>query len=243
MVGGDVAGNLVRATTAIAEGAKAGADIVLLPECSNFGWTDHSAITEATEINSDPFIAGIKESAIKHEVYVTVGFVERAESNLYNSAVIISPAGEILLHHRKINELDFARELYSIGNQISSVDTPLGKLGLMICADALSEVDRIIGRLIEDGVELILSPSAWAVPSDFDNDLTPYGSLWTDAYSSGIADSKVWIIASSNVGVIRHGEWAGHKCIGNSIAMGPNHSVQVSPFGEGAVHMECITTS
>jgi predicted amidohydrolase len=243
VVGGDAEGNLLRAKTAILESSKMGAQIVLLPECSNFGWTDESAISEASEISVDPFIEGMKESAIAHKVYITVGFVERDGSNLYNSGVIISPIGEILLHHRKINELDFARKMYSTGDQISTVDTPLGKLGLMICADALSEDDRIIARLIEDGAEVILSPSAWAVPPDFDNSLTPYGSLWIDAYSSGVVDSKVRIIATSNVGVIRHGEWAGHKCIGNSIAMGLDHSVHISPFGESAVHIELISTN
>jgi predicted amidohydrolase len=242
IVGGDAEGNLLRAKTAVLESSKMGAQIVLLPECSNYGWTDESAITEASEISVDPFIAGMKESAIAHQIYITIGFVERVGSSLYNSAVIISPAGEILLHHRKINELDFARELYSTGNQISSVDTPLGKLGLMICADALSEEDRIIARLIEDGADLILSPSAWAVPPDFDNSLTPYGSLWTDAYSTGLANSKAWVIATSNVGEVRSGEWAGHKCIGNSISMGPNRALLVSPFGESAVHIELINT-
>lgn len=243
VVGGDTTGNLERAKKAIAEGSQLEAHMVLLPECSNFGWGDLSAINEATEISIDPFIAGIKASAIANDVYVTVGFVEREGSNLYNSAVIISPTGEILLHHRKINELDFAREIYSVGTQISSVDTPLGKLGLMICADALSEEDRIIARLIEEGAEVILSPSAWAVPPDFDNSLTPYGTLWIDAYTTGIADANTWVIATSNVGVVRDGQWAGHKCIGNSITMGPGQSVFISPFGENATHIELIDTN
>jgi predicted amidohydrolase len=243
VIGGDVVGNLARAVDAISDASKMGAQIVLLPECSNFGWADPSAITEATQISVDPFIAGIKKSAISNAVYVTIGFVERDGSNLYNSAVIISPFGEIILRHRKINELDFAREIYATGDQISSVDTPLGKLGLMICADALSEEDRIVARLVEAGAEVILSPSAWAVPPDFDNSLTPYGPLWVDAYSSGLGDAKTWIIATSNVGVMRSGPWAGFKCIGNSMAIGADRTVQVSPFGESAVNLRLITTS
>ena len=243
VVGGDAAGNLARAKVAIAESSKMGAQIVLLPECSNFGWADPSAIIEATQISADLFIQGIKESAIINQVYVTVGFVERDGANLYNSAVIISPLGEVILQHRKINELDFAREIYATGDQISLVDTPLGKLGLMICADALSEEDRIVARLVEAGADVILSPSAWAVPPDFDNDLTPYGSLWIDAYSSGLANSSIWVIATSNVGIMRSGPWADFKCIGNSISIGPDRKAQVSPFGEGAVHINLISTT
>lgn len=243
VIGGDPLGNLIRATSAISEASKLGAQVVLLPECSNFGWADPSAIAEATQISDDPFIEGIKKSAISNAVYVTLGFVERDGANLYNSAAIISPLGEIILRHRKINELDFAREIYATGDQISSVDTPLGKLGLMICADALSEDDRIVARLVEAGAEVILSPSAWAVPPDFDNALTPYGSLWVDAYSSGLADAKTWIIATSNVGVMRSGPWAGFKCIGNSITIEASGAVQVSPFGEEAVHIKLISTN
>lgn len=42
---------------------------------------------------------------------------------MFNAAVLISASGEVILHHRKINELDFARELYSLGDRLSTVET------------------------------------------------------------------------------------------------------------------------
>jgi predicted amidohydrolase len=241
IVGGDQQGNLGRAKEAISTAKSRGADFVVLPECSNFGWTDSSALLGAVEISKDTFIAGIVQCAKAESIYVAVGFVERKGEHLYNSALLIDESGEIQIHHRKINELHFAKELYQTGSEVFSAETRFGTVGLMICADALSETEQVIERLVEKGVDIILSPSAWAVAPEHDNDLNPYGSLWIDAYRNGLKNSKTWIIATSNVGVIAEGVWQSHLCIGNSIASGPNHDeLQISPFGKDAIHIEII---
>ena len=241
---GDPVGNLERAVVAVREAKSRGADIVVLPECSNFGWADSSAITQASPIISDPFVLGLRALAKSVDVFIAVGFVERSEHQLFNAAVLIDPAGEILIHHRKINELDFAREIYSTGSEVFVAETPLGTIGLMICADALSEEAAVIERLVALGADVILSPSAWAVPPNHDNTETPYGSLWVDAYRRGLGSSKSWVVATSNVGVISDGVWVGFPCIGNSIAVGPGAAeLIVSPFGQTAVHTEIIEIS
>ena len=58
------------------------------------------------------------------------GLVERAGPKLFNAAVLIGPAGELLLHHRKINELDIALDLYSVGDRVGVAQTDLGTFGL-----------------------------------------------------------------------------------------------------------------
>lgn len=241
IVGGDLEGNLQRSLAAISRAKSLGADIVVLPECANFGWTHESAKEKATSILEDYFLLRIKEQAISLKIYVCFGFVERQDNLLYNSAIFLNDNGEILIHHRKINELDFARKIYSIGSDVSCVETPFGKIGVIICADALSESDRVIKRLTEQGARVILSPSAWAVPPDHDNLKNPYGSLWIEAYRSGLANSECWIVAASNVGPVTGGDWNGHFCIGNSIAVGPKfNDLIVLPFGRDAEALEII---
>jgi predicted amidohydrolase len=199
-------------------------------------WLIHpSALAGAVEIGNDAFVIALQTQVKALSIYVAVGFVKRDGSNLFNAAVLIYPIKEILIHHRKINELDFARELCSTGSQVAVADTPLGTIGLMICADALSETDRVTERLVAMGADFILSPSAWAVPPEQDNELTPYGSLWVDNYTRGMGNISTWIVAISNVGPVLEGTWAGHFCIGNSIAIGPNpEDLVVSPFGADA---------
>jgi predicted amidohydrolase len=241
VLAGDQSGNLLRATDAIKSSKELGADFVVLPECSNFGWTNQSAITEARELSDDLFVKTIMEVAKRESIYVAVGFVERSGEKLFNSAVLINSEGYIVLHHRKINELDFARAIYSTGTETYTTVTEFGTIGLMICADALSKPDRVIQNLVEKGAQVILSPSAWAVPPQHDNIATPYGPLWFEAYRDGLAESNAWIVATSNVGVIAGGEWDGHPCIGNSIAMGPlEENLFISPFGAEAVHIKII---
>jgi predicted amidohydrolase len=76
------------------------------------------------------------------------------------------------------------------------------------------------------GAQLIVSPCAWAVPPDFDNHATPYGQLWIENYGPVCRDCGIWIAGCSNVGPIRSGPWAGHKCIGASMVVGPGGDVQ-----------------
>ena len=102
-------------------------------------------------------------------MFVAAGLVERAGDRLYNAAVLIAPAGEILLHHRKINELDIALDLYSVGDRLGVVETELGTLGLAICADNFGSSLAIAHVLARMGAQVILSPSAWAVDADHDN--------------------------------------------------------------------------
>ncbi|MCC6586280.1 MAG: hypothetical protein IT168_06135 [Bryobacterales bacterium] len=47
--------------------------------------------------------------------------VERQDGRLYNSAVLISPAGEVLLRHRKLNELEYGED----AEELAIVEAPL----------------------------------------------------------------------------------------------------------------------
>jgi len=169
--------NLARARGMIRRAADAGCEIVVLPECLDFGWTFPSAREHAHPVPG-PHSAALAEEARACGVYVVAGLVERAGDRLYNSAVLMSPAGDILLTHRKINELDIALDLYSTGTSLAVAETPLGMLGVTICADNFPETLEIAGALARMGCRLLLSPCAWAVDADHDNERDPYGALW-----------------------------------------------------------------
>ena len=85
------------------------------------------------------------------------------------------------------------------------------------------------------GADTILSPCAWAVPAGHDNTLEPYGQLWQDNYGPVARDFQLWIAGCSNVGPIASGAWAGRKCIGSSILVGPDGGVALqAPYGQDA---------
>lgn len=210
-----------RALEMAGQAADAGADVVLLPEALPFGWTDASGTEESVPI--DGWIAAELRAAAKaNSIYLCSGIVERERGRCFNSAVLIDPNGEIILHHRKLNELSIAHACYAQGDRLGVADTKFGRFGLMICADAFAQGQVIARTLGYMGAQLILSPCAWAVPPDHDNARTPYGQLWMDNYGPVARDFGLWIAGCSNVGPIRSGAWSGHQCIGSSLVVGPD---------------------
>ena len=227
--------NLVRAQERIAEAARAGAQVVLLPETLTLGWTHPSAAREAELIPQGESCRRLSESARRHSVYVCAGLVERAQGRVFNAAVLLGPDGQLLLHHRKINELAIGHDCYALGDRLQVAATPLGSFGLMICADAFARGQVIARSLALMGADMILSPCAWAVPADHDNTREPYGQLWRDSYGPVARDFRLWIAGASNVGWITAGPWSGRKCIGCSLLVGPDGcQVLLGPYGVDA---------
>ena len=262
--GGERDRNLARACEMIARAAAEGCAAVVLPEALDVGWTHPSAREMAETIpgtSSDRLASAASDAG----VYVVAGLTERDAPRVYNAAILISPRGEILLRHRKINILDIARDTYAIGDSLSVAETELGCIAIPICADNFPSslvLGHSLGRM---GAQMILSPCAWAVPpsppappcghrftppapvamqfasrtrtpADHDNEAGPYGEMWRTAYSELARAHDMHVIGVSNVGWIEGGPWNGRKCIGCSLAMAPGGEVIAQgPYG---VHAE-----
>lgn len=232
--GGALEANLARAERRIEEAAAAGCHVIVLPECLDTGWTHPSARHLAQPIPGSTSNR-LASAAARHGIHVAAGITERCGERLFNAAVLISPAGEILAHHRKINELDIAHDLYSRGDRLMVAGTSFGKTGLTICADNFPDSLELSLALARMGARYILSPCAWAVDAGHDNSATPYGGLWRGAYTTLTRAHDVAVIGVSNVGWLSAGPWKGRKCIGCSLAMGPGGAVLAqAPYGDAA---------
>ena len=230
--GGERDANISKAKKMIAEAAKNHADIVLLPEAMNLGWTDPSALTMAESIPNGITCSALATSAKENHVYVISGLIEKDGDLVFNSAVVINPDGEVILKYSKINELDVGKKYYALGKNLSVVDTEFGKIGVEICADANARNLSISRALAQMGADIILSPCSWAMPAGHDNKKEPYGSTWIKAYSPVAKESSIWIAGCSNVGWMTAGPWQGQKSIGNSIVMGPDgQTALIGPYG------------
>jgi predicted amidohydrolase len=232
---GEKQANLARAESWIAQAAARGADVVVLPEALTLGWTHPSARALADEIPGGESCARLAQAARANGVLVCAGIVERAGDRLFNAAVLLDADGRVLIHHRKIHELDFAQELYACGDRLSVAQTAFGTVGVMICADGFAPGQSISRTLGMMGARVILSPCAWAVPSDHDNEREPYGQLWLDNYGPVAREFGLSIVGVSNVGPITAGPWQGRPCIGNSLVIGRDgQEVARGPYGVGA---------
>ncbi|MBI3962204.1 MAG: carbon-nitrogen hydrolase family protein [Deinococcus sp.] len=232
--GGNASANLKRATQMIKEAAAQGCTVIVLPECLDLGWTDPSARELAQPIPGK-YSDQLCQAARQAKIYVAAGLTERAGDRIYNAAVLISPEGEILRKHRKINVLDIAQDLYSTGDSLAVTRTPLGTIGVNICSDNFPNSLALGHSLARMGAQLLLSPSAWAVDADHDNNQEPYGDLWKTAYTTLAKLYDLTVVGVSNVGWMRGGPWKGRKCIGCSLVIGPGGKILAQgPYGESA---------
>lgn len=235
VIGGDRITNLNHARELIDKAAANKANVILLPEAMDLGWTDPSALNDAQSIAEGQTSQLLMSLAKKHKIYICSGLIEKYGEKVYNSAILIDPKGEIILTHRKINELDIGHPYYSLGDKLNVCQTEYGTFGLLICADANAQDHVLTRSLAYMGADVILSPSSWAVPPDHDNTKDPYGSLWENAYIPVAKDFAVWIASSSNVGKMTAGPWKNWNGIGCSMVVNPKGQVVLKgPYGAAA---------
>ena len=235
VIGGDRSANLAHADEKIRQAAENGAQVILLPEAMDLGWTHPSALTDAQPIPDGETCQFLSSRAKQYKVYICSGLVEQDGGIVYNSAVLINPEGNVILKHRKINELDIGLPYYTLGDQLKVVKTDLCTFGLLICADANTKNEVLTRSLCYMGADVILSPSSWAVKPDHDNEKEPYGTLWKKSYKPVAKDFLVWIAGCSNVGYMNAGPWKGWKGIGCSLVINPQGKVDMfGPYGSEA---------
>lgn len=210
------------------------ADLCVFPECLDFGWANEDAAKLATPIPgpvSDHYLALAKH----YGVWIAAGLTEAEDQQVYNTALLISSSGEIVLKHRKINILTGVEDVYGVGTRLEVAKTPFGRIALDICADNLGDstvLGEAFGRM---GAQLLLSPCAWAVTPDRDPEREPYGQEWHVPYQMLSKKYGMAVVGVSNVGRVANGAWRGHRAIGNSIAYTARGEVAaVLPYGECA---------
>lgn len=217
--GGEPDRNLERAALMIAEAAQQKCDVVLLPETLDFAWTHPSALMEAQPIPGR-YSDLLCQAAVRHQIYICAGLTERAaDGRNYNAAILINQAGEIITKYHKINLLTVEQPYYAVGQTLNVVDTPLGKIGVNICADNFLDGLSIGHTLARMGAEFILSPSSWTVDYSITEEDDPYREKWVKPYSILAQLYNVTVVGTTSVGYIVGGPYEGKKSVGCSLAV------------------------
>lgn len=140
------------------EGAEA--DLLVFPELGLSGYEFKDA--KEVERYAEPFGAGptaemLKELSAKHATTLVIGYPEYTTRGCYNSAMIATPDGE-LHNYRKLHLFSRETELFVPGDaEPPVVQTPVGRIGLMICFDwFFPETARILAL---KGAQVIAHPS------------------------------------------------------------------------------------
>lgn len=171
---------LDRAAASVGEAAKAGARLVVFPEAFVPGYPawiwrlrpgGDIALTEklhallranAVDLSRDD-LGPLRSAAKREEVAVVCGVHEHEAEfgggTLYNTVVTIGPDGAVLNRHRKLMPTNPERMVWGLGDAsgLKAVDTPCGRVGVMICWESYMPLARY--ALYAQGLDVYVAPT------------------------------------------------------------------------------------
>jgi len=170
----DLEATLDRVDALAAEAAARGVDLLVFPEAFVPGYPDWVWRTKPWDGASQRLYARLLDNAVEvpgpavdrlasaardHGLWLVVGVDERAGSTLYNSLLWFGPDGTLAQRHRKLMPTGGERLVwgYGDGSTLSVLDTPLGRLGGLICWENYMPLAR--AALYAQGVEVYVAPT------------------------------------------------------------------------------------
>ncbi len=138
-------------------------DLILLPEIWPSGFSAYDRYAADSESLSGPLVSLFQAKARERRCHLLTGsFVERADGELYNTMVLLSPAGECLARYRKIHLFGYhskEAELLRPGREVVVSPTPWGPSGFATCYDL--RFPEQFRKMVDLGAKFFLIPSAW----------------------------------------------------------------------------------
>lgn len=177
-----------------------GVQLLALPEACLGGYLAHldGGADEPPALRVDgPEIARL--AALAGDMVVCAGYCEADGDRRFNSVVCVHD-GQVLGNHRKVHQPLRESASYDSGDSFTVFDTPVGRVGLLICYDkAFPESARALAL---DGAEIIVVVSAWPgsrtdAPADLADD------RWTRRFdlfdrARALENQVVWVSANQS---------------------------------------------
>ena len=209
--------NFARAADFIAEAARRGSDLVVLPELWSTAYDLENAADHASPLaqNADePGAFGdFARLARENGVWLVGSLLESRGGRHYNTAAIYSPAGELQADYSKIHLVPMLDEhLYlARGEKRTLAETPWGKAGLAICYDL--RFPELFRRYALDGARLMILPAEW--PKVRQNH-------WRTLLRARAIENQCYVLACNRVGSSKNVEFGGASAV-------------IDPWGEALV--------
>ncbi|HEY1469146.1 MAG TPA: nitrilase-related carbon-nitrogen hydrolase [Candidatus Acidoferrum sp.] len=174
----DLQRSLQKAQALAAEAASKGAHLVLFPEAflsayprgldfgavvgsrSDKGRQDYLRYWESSVDVPGPAVTLLSQTARENHIYLVIGVVEREAGTLYCSVLFFAPDGNFLGKHRKVMPTASERLVWGFGDgsTMPVFDTPLGKLGAVICWENYLPLMR--SAMYAKGIQIYCAPTA-----------------------------------------------------------------------------------
>jgi predicted amidohydrolase len=203
---GAKAENIARLLELTEAAAHGGARLIVHPEMATTGycWYDRDEIRPHVEPIPGPTTEAFAVLARRYDCYIVVGLPEVAPRTriFYNSATLVGPKGVIGVYrktHSYISEPKWAKD-GDLGLPVW--ETPLGRIGIMICMDAdYFEPARLLALA---GADVLCFPTNWL------DDKSPAPSWIARAFENGC-----YLIGANRYGLERGVQFSGGSCVLN----------------------------
>lgn len=185
----DLNKSVAKACRLIEEAGREGARLVVFPETFLPGypfwiWSHTPAqsaplfaelFREAVELPSEA-TRRIGEAAASARTWVCMGLNERDGGTLYNTLVWFDDGGRMVARHRKLQPTNAERTIWGRGDgrDVFVLDTPIGRLGGLICFEHSMDLNRYALIALRQQVHVAAWPAISAMTADpnsgnFDN--------------------------------------------------------------------------
>ena len=196
--------NLERILENLNHAARAGAKLVVFPECALTGYC-FTGLDEAmpmAETVPGPSTEKLAEATRKLDCTAIVGLLECEGERLYNAAAVIGPSGVLGSYHKAhLPCLGIDWCTIPGDGPLQVFDTPHGKIGINICYDvSVPEAARVLKL---QGAQLLAVPTNWPVGSD----------TWEHTPNVRATENHFYVVACDRVGEERGSRFAGHSKI------------------------------
>jgi predicted amidohydrolase len=213
---------LATIASCVADARDAGADVLVLPEAALGGYVEtlHGDAEPPPTLTVDgPELGRVIELA--GDMVVCVGFCEDGEDGIrYNAAACVSGDGLLGLHRKTHLPLDEDR-FTTVGDQLAAFDTPVGRLGMLICYDkAFPEAARTLAL---DGAQLLCTMSAWPCSATNPAPVLTDDRQWRRAelWDRARAAENSFVVASAN----QTGAFGRLQFLGGARIVGPGGDI------------------
>jgi predicted amidohydrolase len=224
---GQLEANLECMLDRLASAARAGARLVVFPECalSGYGFASREeGLKHAVAVESAP-VARVTSACREHACFCVFGMLERDGTRLFNTCVLTGPDG-VVATYRKVHLPFLGIDMFADpGDQPFAVHEAAGlKVGMHICYDgAFPEPARVLSLL---GADLLVLPTNWPTHSECAAEhMIPTRAM----------ENTVYVMAVNRVG-----EESGFRFIGSSSIVDPSGKrlAQAGPEGEETLFAE-----
>jgi len=227
--------NIARYSALIAEAAGKGAQIIALQELHNSRYFCQTENEENFDLAMP--IPGLdsdllSELSQQHNITIVGSLFEARGHGIYhNTALACAPNAGVCGRYRKMHIPDdpgyYEKYYFTPGDLgFTPIDSPLGKLGVLICWDQwFPEAARLMTLA---GSEVLIYPTAigWA-PDDTDNIKQQQLDAWITVLRANAIANGVYVLAPNRTGFepAPCGQTAGIEFWGNSLIIGPQGEI------------------